>query len=58
MQGMLKEKRIELKNRDKQEVLTAIDEFLQSECWGRIGFEKEGESFSLWATSESEPMPT
>ncbi len=35
-------KRLELKNRSREEVLAAIDQFLETETWGRLGFEKEG----------------
>jgi hypothetical protein len=48
-------KRIELKVGSKQDALVTLEHFLETERSGRIGFEKEGESFSLWATSEIEP---
>lgn len=48
-------KRLEFRNRSRQELVAAIDQFLESETWGRITFEKDGESFSMCATSEIEP---
>jgi hypothetical protein len=48
-------KRVELRSGTKQDALAALEHFLETEHSGRIGFEKEGESFSLWATSEIEP---
>ena len=48
-------KRVELKNGSKQDAMAALDHFMETEHSGRIGFEKEGESFSIWATSEIEP---
>ena len=50
-------KRIEVTG-NKRDVLSALEHFLTTEDHGRVGFEKEGESFSMWATSETEPMPT
>ena len=50
-----REMRIEIKNGSMPQVLDAIAQFLGSQSWGRMGFEKEGESFSLWATSQIEP---
>jgi hypothetical protein len=50
-----REMRIELKNASQQEVIAALDHFLGSQNSGRIGFEKEGELFSFFATSGTEP---
>jgi|HubBroStandDraft_6_1064221.scaffolds.fasta_scaffold1513162_1 hypothetical protein len=50
-----REMRIEMKAASKEDVLAAIGQFLESQDWGRIGFEKDGESFSILATSEVEP---
>ncbi len=50
-----REMRIELKNSTQQEVIAAVGHFIGSQNSGRMGFEKDGESFSLWATSEIEP---
>jgi hypothetical protein len=49
-----REMRIELKNASQEEVISALNQFLGTQDRGRIGFEKEGESFSLWASSEQE----
>ena len=50
-----REMRVELNGASKQDVLLALDHFLESQNWGRIGFDKDGELFSLWASSEVEP---
>jgi hypothetical protein len=42
---------VELVNRGKQEILEALDRFLESEDRGTIEFEKAGETFSVRATS-------
>jgi hypothetical protein len=46
--------RLEMSHRTKSEVLSAIEAFLESETQGRLTFEKDGESFSLFATSGRE----
>jgi hypothetical protein len=46
--------RLEMSHRTKSEVLSAIEAFLESETQGRLTFEKDGESFSLFATSARE----
>jgi len=53
-----REMRIDMKEASKEDVLASISHFLESQDHGRMGFEKDGECFSLWATSEHEPMPT
>jgi hypothetical protein len=47
--------RVEIKQGTKQELIEAISQFIGMQDWGRIRFEKEGESFSMLATSEVEP---
>lgn len=47
--------RIEVRNSTKEEAMRMVDEFLTSQNQGRIGFEKEGELLSLWASSDTEP---
>lgn len=49
------EMRIEVKNATNAETLAALEQFLESQKWDRIGLEKEGDSFSMRATSENEP---
>ncbi len=49
------ELRIELKNAGSDDVLAALKSFIQTQHVGRIGFEKDGGTFSMWATSEIEP---
>jgi hypothetical protein len=56
LNGRDREMRLELKNASKQEVISSLEHFLGSQKSGRIGFEKEGEAFSVWATSEIEPI--
>lgn len=48
-------KRVELQSGTKQDALAILEHFIETEHSGRIGFEKKDESFSLWATSETEP---
>ena len=45
--------RIEVKG-DKQSVLAALDHFFETQTWGRMEFEKDGQSISLWISSEAE----
>lgn len=47
-------KRIEM-NGSVEEAVNTLDHFLNSESKGIIGFKKEGESVSLWCSSEDEP---
>lgn len=47
-------KTVEVDKCSEAQAIAVVANFFKSEIAGRIGFEKEGESFSLWATSEVE----
>jgi hypothetical protein len=42
---------------DKKAVLSVFESYLDGGSWARMGFEKAGESFSVWATNEPEEEP-
>ena len=46
-------KRIEMTG-NVEEAITVLDHFLHTESKGMIGFNKDGDSVKLWASSETE----
>jgi hypothetical protein len=48
--------KVEINSNRKQTVLSVIEQVLESESEGRITFQKNGDMFSIFATSEVETI--